>query len=633
MKKRVRKNIIIATIAILVIASITITTVILNSESKKIGGYIIFYDKLCDCEIGKKHTDMQLAFNYNSEKNILSVEFLCHTCGVLLAQVDVSNSPAAVTAKTMTPYGNLEYIDFTAYAGNGSRIFEDIINLSGCSNIDYISYEKSNKTMKVYDIYEYGDWTKTILAALGTYVDDTYIITFDSNGASGIMEDKHMLSGQLPLCYYMKEGYLFDGWATEKNGSPIYEDQEYIELEDNITLYACWTENPYNIFVLSENSVHGIAKTTSLYGKLLTVSAKANTGYYFKGWYDEIGNFISSEEQYSVTLPDNDIYLIAHFAANNGSVYIIDGGADYKGDMAECVAGTKVNIYAGYKAGYDFAEWEVTKGDITLDSITSDQTSFTMLGDDIVLTAKWKEIKGISAEVNSSFNNIYHNDEYFNGIAYDIDKGIIIKSNMISVYVEFTDGTKKEIPDFVMETSTLKTIGGNSIPVMLNLNGSIYNTEVIIQCYSSSLMALISAAGIDIDAFQKLNVLISQIQSGLSYINNTLLMYQQQLDDLYLAYTSGTKDKTTTRNELSAIRLNMKSLANQCKTYESDISSVTQQARALILAYDGDDNKAVSEAFSALASQIKNLTSQVLSTCETQDFLLEKYESIKNTVN
>lgn len=86
----------------------------------------------------------------------------------------------------------------------------------------------------------------------GISVDTTWtyrkIITFDANGAtSGTMADQIIdNSGKLSPNTFVKEGYIFQGWATENNGPMVYNDQALITASANDngpkTLYAVWTE-------------------------------------------------------------------------------------------------------------------------------------------------------------------------------------------------------------------------------------------------------------------------------------------------------------------------------------------------------------------------------------------------------
>lgn len=77
----------------------------------------------------------------------------------------------------------------------------------------------------------------------------TYSVEYNSNGGSGTMESSsyiYNIAGDLATNSYVKEGYVFDGWNTEKDGTGIsYVDEQTISNlssteEASITLYAQW---------------------------------------------------------------------------------------------------------------------------------------------------------------------------------------------------------------------------------------------------------------------------------------------------------------------------------------------------------------------------------------------------------
>lgn len=85
----------------------------------------------------------------------------------------------------------------------------------------------------------------------GISVDTTWtyrkIVTFDANGGTGTMANQIIdNSGKLSPNTFVKDGYIFQGWSTEKNGPMVYNDQAIITATANDkgpkTFYAVWTE-------------------------------------------------------------------------------------------------------------------------------------------------------------------------------------------------------------------------------------------------------------------------------------------------------------------------------------------------------------------------------------------------------
>lgn len=78
----------------------------------------------------------------------------------------------------------------------------------------------------------------------------TYTVTFDGNGAPyGTMTDLVVAEGEgdkvtLTKNAFERNGYTFAGWNTKADGTgDAYADEAEITVDENITLYAQWTEN------------------------------------------------------------------------------------------------------------------------------------------------------------------------------------------------------------------------------------------------------------------------------------------------------------------------------------------------------------------------------------------------------
>ena len=76
--------------------------------------------------------------------------------------------------------------------------------------------------------------------------DNRYLISFNSNGGSGTMQNQIMISeyaSNINENTFTKEGYIFTGWNTTADGNgETYSDKQSISITKNITLYAQWRE-------------------------------------------------------------------------------------------------------------------------------------------------------------------------------------------------------------------------------------------------------------------------------------------------------------------------------------------------------------------------------------------------------
>jgi len=82
---------------------------------------------------------------------------------------------------------------------------------------------------------------------------DEFKITYDANGGIGKMPQQFFEAGKRQWLFpntFVCEGYKFKGWNTFMNGGgKEFEDQQYISVTSDMTLYAQWTPNENSFFV------------------------------------------------------------------------------------------------------------------------------------------------------------------------------------------------------------------------------------------------------------------------------------------------------------------------------------------------------------------------------------------------
>lgn len=69
-------------------------------------------------------------------------------------------------------------------------------------------------------------------------------VTFEANGGDGVMLPQGMVKGRataLSANTFTRESYSFSGWGTAPSGSVAYTNGQTVTLNDNITLYAIWS--------------------------------------------------------------------------------------------------------------------------------------------------------------------------------------------------------------------------------------------------------------------------------------------------------------------------------------------------------------------------------------------------------
>ncbi len=180
-------------------------------------------------------------------------------------------APAFIPDDTPSRTGYIFNSWNTAVDGNGTAYTTN-------GEIDYIP-AKDGETITLY-----AQWNPII-----------YRVLFDSNDGEGEIQSlivRYDESEDLPENTFTRNGYTFDGWNTEADGSGTdYSDKATISNltsvdDDDVTLYAQWEPIVYYI-VFNPNGGEGtMAEMTATFGvkTILTENTFTRNGYTFDGW-------------------------------------------------------------------------------------------------------------------------------------------------------------------------------------------------------------------------------------------------------------------------------------------------------------------------------------------------------------
>ncbi len=189
--------------------------------------------------------------------------------------------------------------------------------------------------------------------------------------------------------------------------------------------YAVSSTAPYT----SSTSTTGTAPVlTSTY----TLTASANDGYTFDGWYSDSActTKLTSDTTYSYTVTGtktvyanfnklNETYTsiaVAAKGSTDGSTYNTTlSGTPATISANQYTTGTSaLTITAGEVSGYSFAQWKVTAGSGTIGSATTASTTFTPSASNTTVTAQYKKNYTISDDTSDSNGTISFTDDSVN---------------------------------------------------------------------------------------------------------------------------------------------------------------------------------------------------------------------------
>ncbi len=172
------------------------------------------------------------------------------------------------------------------------------------------------------------------------------------------------------LAEQSKADWTFDGWCTDTSYSTLFDYNT--QISGKTTIYAKWTSLPHTITVNN-----GTADTYSATaGETITLTADpASTNKEFDKW-DLVTGSIKLTDETSITttfvMPAENVEVTATYkdvAPKEYSVTVSAGeGGTASASVEKGTSGTEVTLTATPKDGYQFKEWQVISGGVTVAS-------------------------------------------------------------------------------------------------------------------------------------------------------------------------------------------------------------------------------------------------------------------------
>ena len=165
------------------------------------------------------------------------------------------------------------------------------------------------------------------------------VIAFDANGGSGTMAPMKSLAGigmRLPSSQFSRDGFVFDGWATEPNGEIAYADEGVATFYADTTLYAVWRRTVTVSFDANggEGAMDAVELADGIAAKI-PYAAFTNAGHSFEGWATTAGGPIVYRFGDFVPFSSN---VTLYAVWGDGVIWSIEGdvltGVDLKGEVS-----------------------------------------------------------------------------------------------------------------------------------------------------------------------------------------------------------------------------------------------------------------------------------------------------------
>ena len=189
--------------------------------------------------------------------------------------------------------------------------------------------------------------------------------------------------------------YTFKGWKDE-DGKEYGKDESLPAVKGEVTYTAVYTETlrQYTVTFLDEGGavlLSGLVdygQAPSYTGETPTKEMDADYTYTFKGWKDEGGSEYAADD----TLPavEGDATYTAVYEATP-RIYSVtvkdDGHGSGEATPTEGPRGTRVTLKATPRKGYEFKEWKVISGGVSVSG-----NSFEIGGEDVVVKAVFQAV-------------------------------------------------------------------------------------------------------------------------------------------------------------------------------------------------------------------------------------------------
>ena len=281
--------------------------------------------------------------------------------------------------------------------------------------------------------WDKGSGTWSTVKGEWTSFTPNYSVTFDANGHGTAPEAQCVAKNgkaTQPTPAPTTTGYTFGGWYKEAGCTNAYDFNT--EVTSNITLYAKWTVNTYQITYKEEDrttTIEGLEPTTYTYGvgvaELPTPSEKI--GYTFDSWYSEYCIFEDEEgvnnpghgwvddcKRTSIATTDyGNVTFLAKYIPNTYTITLnTNGGTINAGEINSYTFGVGTTLPTDVtKENYTFLGWFDNEG-LTGTAVTTIPTNAT---GDKTYWAKWEENTPVTPEPedgtcwnisDAAFNNL-----------------------------------------------------------------------------------------------------------------------------------------------------------------------------------------------------------------------------------
>ena len=354
----------------------------------------------------------------------------------------LSGDPLEITSKEVT-YG-MEYGELPEATKTGYKFLGWYLGKEGGAAVDSTSKFGGTEDRTLYARFKANTYIVALDACNGNVGKGSIEVTYD---------EKY---GEIPTP--TRTGYGFLGWyttakpgANEVDTGVIIDSEDIVNIVENMTIFARWSENVYQItfdptdgeIIEGENTKQVVYD--SVYGDFPTVKCK---GHSLDGWFNEKGARVENEDIVNIT---ENVTLYARWKTGEYKIVFdpgrngkVNSDTDYIIRLYDTAYGDETGkLPTAERTGFEFAGWFTEPGTDGEEVFATDKAE-----DDITLYAHW-ESKGLHIE-NLADNYTYTGAQIKPDIqVYEGENLLVEKVDYIITYksniqVNYTKNAKKQ---------------------------------------------------------------------------------------------------------------------------------------------------------------------------------------------
>lgn len=203
------------------------------------------------------------------------------------------------------------------------------------------------------------------------WVANTYSVKYNANGGTGTTPNSthtYNKTSSLTTNKFIKEGYVFSGWSTTKNGEVKYQDGAGVKNlttgTNTITLYAVWRKkenNEVDIELEVKNGYANATKQTIKSGSNVTFNVYPNKGY-TNGIADCTNATLKENELTIKNVTKNTKCKVTYSGIEYDVIYNSSGGTGKMENSVHTYGKSKqLNQIEFTRTGYKFKGWSTSQ--------------------------------------------------------------------------------------------------------------------------------------------------------------------------------------------------------------------------------------------------------------------------------